>query len=112
MRDSDRHYFQAQEIRKAQRQPDFLRKQQYLRTILADRGWYIVPDPEEGIGEALTHISDTEVYIVGYIMDDFIVLDPGEDYEVIRLNDYPTHAHFIVALETAFNKLVKVWFPE
>jgi len=90
----------------------YLWDQLALKVALAQNGWFEFPEPEEGLGTAIAHQSDFETYIVGYVNNDSIVLDPGEDFVRIYARDYLTLELFIEGFKTEFDRLVKVWFPE
>lgn len=105
-------YEVASAIRKSQRTEKFLWDQLALRVALAQAGWFEIPEPENGEGEAIAHVSDLETYIVGYVMNDSVVLDPGEDYVRIYARDYISSALFVEAVKREFDRLVKEWYPE
>lgn len=101
----------AYDVRKANRTVEYLEGQMRVRNILAAHGWYEIPEPEEGEGESIVHTDDLEVSIRGYVLDDSVVFDPGEDFFRIRRDDYPSDRLFILAVRKTFDILVKEWFP-
>lgn len=98
------------EMRKANRNVEYLRAQLRLRNVLASYGWYEIPEPEEGEGESIVHTNDLELSIRGYVLNDSIVFDPGEDNYRIRREDYLSDRLFIQAVRKIFDLLVKEWY--
>jgi hypothetical protein len=98
------------EMRKANRNVQYLQDQLHLRNVLASHGWYEIPEPEEGEGESIVHTNDLELAIRGYVMGDSIVFDPGEDNFHIRRSDYLSDRLFIQAVRKTFDMLVKEWY--
>jgi hypothetical protein len=90
----------------------YLWDQLALRVALAQRGWFEFLEPDEGDNTAIAHTNDMETYIVGYVLNDSVVLEPGQDYVRIYARDYITADLFVVALKTEFDRLVKEWYPE
>lgn len=100
------------EKRKELRQPDKLRSHLALSAELGKHGWHEIIEPEEGNGTAIVHTRNVEIYIVGFIMFDGVVFDPGEDYVYLHVSDYPTFQEFVDAVDRFHTKLVKEWFGE
>lgn len=100
----------AWEQRQQRRQPKYLKQEMAFRYALAAHGWYLVDEPEGNGGEAWVHIDDVETYIVGFLLNDAIVFDPGED--CVRLNraDFQSMDEFVHTMRAEFDKLVKEWY--
>jgi hypothetical protein len=112
MIDRDAYIERGREVRRSHMNEEYLSMQLTLKIALAQRGWYEFLEPDEGENTAIAHQDDFETYIVGYVLDDSVVLEPGQDHVRIYARDYLTADLFVVALKTEFDRLVKEWYPE
>jgi len=103
-------YERGREIRKSQSTEEFLRAQLNLRNHFAHFGWFEFTEPEEGEGTCIAHTSDLETYIVGHIMNGYVVLDPGDDFVRLNFNDFSSVFAFMEEFKREFNRLVKDWY--